>query len=206
MKFDTLLFDLDGTLVDSAPDLVAALNKVLADNNHPPVPLAEARHYITHGAQALVQFGFGIDDSHPYLEQYRQELIEYYNAHIGVHTTVFEGMREIISSLRSWGIVTNKPEKSTHLLLKELDLTPDVVVCGDTLSENKPSGKPILHAMDTLGIKDTLMIGDDIVDVQAGKNAYITTVAVSWGYSTVQEHWGYDFLIHHPQELAQWIK
>jgi phosphoglycolate phosphatase len=205
MKFNSMLFDLDGTLVDSAPDLVAALNFVLTQHNKPQVKLAQARNYITHGAKALVQFGFGINDDHPQLEKYRLELIEYYNQNIGVHTTIFNGLESVINSLDSWGIVTNKPEKSTFLLLAELGLRPDVVVCGDSLDENKPSAKPILYAMERLGIDNTLMIGDDKIDIQASKNAGIQSVAVSWGYSKVQPNWDYDFLIHKPQELKQWI-
>lgn len=205
MKFDTLLFDLDGTLVDTAPDLVESLNVVLKKHNYPLKEYSDAKKLVSKGGKALIKFGFNVDETHPKFLEYHAEFLEYYTHHIADHSKLFAGMGEIIHSLKNWGIVTNKPEKFTHLLLEKLNLKPDVVVCGDTLDENKPSGKPIMYAMEKLGINNTLMIGDDEVDSLAAKNAGIRSVLVSWGYSNVESVQS-DYFIKNTNDLKQWIK
>lgn len=204
MKFDTLLFDLDGTLVDTAPDLVESLNVILKKYNHPIKKYNDAKKLVSKGGKALIKFGFNIDETHPNFLAYHTEFLEYYTHHIADKSRLFDGMDEIINSLKNWGIITNKPEKLTHLLLDKLNLKPDVVVCGDTLDENKPSSKPITHAMEKLGIKNTLMIGDDEVDSLAAKNAGIKSVLVSWGYSNL-ENVESDYFIKDVSEIKQWF-
>ncbi len=203
MKFTTMLFDLDGTLVNTAPDLVAALNYVLSSHNQSQVEYSVAKQYVSKGSKALVRFGFGIEDTHPMGITYHQELLAYYEKHIADVSALFPGMNEVIERLDKWGIVTNKPEYLTHPLLEQLGLTPDVVVCGDTLSENKPSPLPIQHAMKQLGLEHTIMIGDDEVDYLSAKHTGIPSILVGWGYSKVTQ-WHYR--VEDAQELLAWVK
>jgi HAD superfamily hydrolase (TIGR01509 family) len=106
-----------------------------------------------------------------------------------------------------WGIVTNKPENLTHLLLEKLDLKPDVVVCGDTLEYNKPHPAPLLYACAQLGVlpQSCLFVGDDKNDMVAGKNANIKTVAVTYGYGNVESDWNYDYLVDQVEEILELI-
>ena len=137
--------------------------------------------------------------------------MQIYTDNIDKHSKIFAGIERLIKALQAqkilWGIVTNKPENLTHLLLHKLNISPDVVVCGDTLAYNKPHPAPLLYACAQLAVKPSTcwFIGDDKNDMLAGKNAGIKTAAVTYGYGKVTPDWDYDYLIHHPKDIQELI-
>ena len=211
VAIDTILFDLDGTLIDTAPDLAYALNTLLVEQGLSEKPYESIKPLVAHGGKALVAYGLDIDESNPNFAQYHQRVLQIYTDNIDRHSQTFDGIDELIAWATDqslfWGVVTNKPENLTHLLLDKLSLSPDVVVCGDTLSVNKPHPAPLIYACAQLGSlpSNTLFIGDDKNDVLAGQAAEIKTVAVSYGYGPVAQDWGYDYLIAHPSEIKEII-
>ena len=206
---DTILFDLDGTLIDTAPDLAYALNTLLKENQQSEKPYESIKPLVAHGGKALVAYGFDIDESDPNFSQYHQRVLQIYTQNIDKHSQTFEGIDPLLAWIKAqhmfWGVVTNKPEGLTHLLLEKLGLSPDVVVCGDTLSVNKPHPAPLIYACAQLGSlpSKTLFVGDDKNDILAGQAADIKTVAVSYGYGPVTADWGYDYLVAHPSEVKE---
>ncbi|KAA0446144.1 MAG: HAD-IA family hydrolase [Candidatus Thioglobus sp.] len=211
MQIDTLLFDLDGTLIDTAPDLAAALNALLLENGRVKKTLKDIRPLVALGAKALVNMGFDCDDSHPKFSQRKKRLLEIYSNNIANNSATFAGINALFAFIKKrnlqWGVVTNKPEKLTNLLLEKLAIKPDVLVCGDTLTQNKPHPAPLLYACAQLAISPNscLFIGDDKNDILAGKNAGIKTVAVTYGYGKVADDWGYDYLIDNPKQIQELI-
>lgn len=211
MKTQMILFDLDGTLVDTAPDLAYALNTLLAENNIAEKPFEKIKQLVGFGGKEIVKFGFDCDESHLNFIQRHQRFLQIYTDNINKYSQMFAGFDKLIALMKSkkilWGVVTNKPENLTHLLLDKLMLKPDVVVGGNTLKHCKPHPQPLLYACVKLGVlpKNCLFVGDNKNDMLAGKNAQIKTVAVSWGYDKITKDWDYDYLIEQPQELEQWI-
>ncbi len=206
--FNTLLFDLDGTLVDTAPDLAAALNTLLAEYQRPPKPYAQIKPLVAFGSAALIQFGFESDQlSESDFVRKQQRFLSLYASNIATHSALFAGMNAVLAQLKArsmfWGIVTNKPTRLTHLLLNALNLSPDVVVCGDTLAHSKPHPAPLLFACAQLAISNTqcLFVGDDENDIIAGKRAQIKTAAAHYGYGITPERWQADFSIACPKDL-----
>ena len=211
MNINTILFDLDGTLIDTAPDLAYALNTLLEENNFDQKPYEQIKPLIAMGGKALVKFGFDIDESNPNFINHHQRILEIYQDNINKHSKTFDGIDKLLNLLIKkkmyWGIVTNKPENLTHLLLKKLGLKPDVVVCGDTLEFNKPHPAPLEFACAQLGVlsDNVLFVGDDKNDIVCGENAQVKTVAVNYGYGKVTDDWNYDYLISHPSEIMEII-
>lgn len=205
MTVNTFLFDLDGTLVDTAPDLANTLNSLLVKNSLLPLSLAEIRPTVSHGVLAMLNLGFGQLNS---LEQQRlkKEFLKIYQKNIATKSHLFTGMQEIINQV-NWGIVTNKPTELTHQLLKQLKLKPAVVVCGDTLKKAKPHPEPLFYACEELGVRvdDCVFIGDDENDILAAKNAKMKSIAVTYGYGKNPETWGADWVINNTKELEKWI-
>lgn len=209
----TLLVDLDGTLLDTAPDMGAALNRLRADEGLPPLSAATLRPEISHGAAGLVRLGFAHlpDRAHPGL---RARFVHHYQDALSAHgTALFAGFAEVLAGLaaagRPWGIVTNKPTGLTEALLEELVLPhpPDVVVCGDTLPTRKPHPAPITHACDALGVApaDCLYLGDAERDVTAARAAGLRTAVALWGYLDADvaiRAWGADHHVGHPWALG----
>ncbi|HIC40526.1 MAG TPA: HAD family hydrolase [Piscirickettsiaceae bacterium] len=211
MNINTILFDLDGTLIDTAPDLAYALNTLLLENGFSEKPYEQIKPLVAFGGKALIQFGFDCDESHPEFSNRHQKILKIYTDNIDQFSKTFNGIDALLEDVKDrkmfWGVVTNKPENLTHLLLDKLGLKPDVVVCGDTLEYNKPHPAPLLYACAQLGVspQDCLFVGDDKNDIVAGKNANIKTVAVSYGYGKVEQNWNYDYLIDSPGELLALI-
>lgn len=209
MTINTLLFDLDGTLIDTAPDLAYALNVLLLENGVVKKPFKNIKPLVALGGKALVAMGFDCDESHPKFSSRHQRLLEIYTDNIDKHAKTFDGVDALIKVIKAqgllWGIVTNKPENLTHLLLSKMGLKPGVVVCGDTLEYNKPHPAPLLYACAQLAVEPSacLYVGDDKNDMLAGKNAGIKTVAVAYGYGKVDASWRFDYLIHHPREIKE---
>ena len=203
----TVLFDLDGTLLDTAPDLAAALNSVRIKHGHPALPDEIIRPHVSHGAAALIKFGFSIDEHAAQFEPLRQELLEYYGQNLACETRLFPGMQEVLHTIENaglnWGVVTNKPERFTLPLLDELELAQRAacIVCGDTLEEKKPHPQPLLHACKLAGshYRECVYIGDAQRDIEAGKNAGMLTLVAMFGYISEYdrpEQWGAEGLVH----------
>ena len=209
MTVNTILFDLDGTLIDTAPDLAYALNALLLENGLSKKPYEKIKPLVAFGGKALIQFGFDCDESHPEFTNRHLRILEIYTDNIDQFSKTFDGIDVLLKIIKErkmyWGIVTNKPENLTNLLLEKLGLKPDVVVCGDTLEYNKPHPAPLLYACAQLGVstQHCWFVGDDKNDMVAGKNAQIKTVAVTYGYGKVKQDWGYDYLIEQPSEILE---
>ncbi len=211
MSINTILFDLDGTLIDTAPDLAYALNTLLKCSGLSEKPYGKIKPLVALGGKALIKFGFDCDESHPDFTDRHQKILNIYRDNINQFSKTFSGIDVLIKTIKTrqmfFGVVTNKPENLTHLLLEKLDINPDVVVCGDTLAFNKPHPAPLLYACAQLAINPSqcLFVGDDKNDMLAGQNAHIKTVAVTYGYGKVKKDWHYDYLINQAEELLALI-
>ncbi len=213
---DTVLFDLDGTLLDTHRDLCAAVNVVLESRGKPALPDDVLRPFVSRGAMAMLCVAFQCQPESDQARQYRREMLETYEHNIARYTELFPGMdailEKIVSSDRKWGIVTNKPGYFTGLLLDKLEMPwkPHTVVSGDTLDVKKPSPEPLLKALADIGARpvNAVYVGDDERDVQAGKRAGVLTIAVTYGYHIEEgppSSWGANVLIDHPSELLDWL-
>ena len=214
-KIKTVLFDLDGTLADTAPDLAAALNHVLKLHNCEPLPYETIRPFVSHGGMALITLGFGKD--HPEFDILYNELLQYYQNNIANKTVLFPGMYELLLELEekniNWGVVTNKPSWLTEPLLDALNLTSRAVaiVSSDTLEHRKPHPAPILHACKQAGSKadECIYIGDAERDIEAGNRAGMPSIIALFGYiadSDTPGDWGAHSSINHPQEIISLIE
>lgn len=210
--FKGVFFDLDGTLADTAPDLVAAANLLRSSRGLPELPYAELRPRASAGARGLIQGAFGFGPDHADFDALRDEFLNNYEKNICIHSKLFDGMNELLTQLEkeriSWGIVTNKIERFTNPLLKlmGIDQRSQANISGDTTPFAKPHPAPILKAAELclLSPEQCLYVGDDLRDVEAGRAAGMKTVAAAYGYCGCDEpisEWGADFIIHHPNEL-----
>lgn len=208
-----ILFDLDGTLADTAPDLGAATNQALLAAGHPILPLEYLRPYTSRGVRGLLKAAFAIDPEHPDYQQHADVLLAAYAQCLCLETRLFPGIPELLSQIEArslaWGIVTNKRMRFTDPLVKALalDKRAGCVVSGDTTAAAKPSPLPILHACQLLGCapEKTLYIGDDRRDIEAGRAAGCGTIAVAYGYlgdSGPLEDWGADWIVDSPEQLS----
>lgn len=215
--FRTILFDLDGTLADTAPDLADALNTVLINNGNSPLPFEQIRPVVSHGGMALVRLGFGISQDHPDFEPLRQQLLGVYAARIANKTQLFPGMDELLNSIEkagmNWGVVTNKPAWLTQPLLDALQLThrASSIVSGDTLAERKPHPSPLLYACQQAGSESMqcVYVGDAERDIVAGHRAGMATVVALFGYIGQDDHpesWGADALLESPHHIKEWLQ
>lgn len=212
----TVLFDLDGTLLDTAPDLAAALNTVLQENRREPLPYEAIRPVVSHGGMALIQLGFRLDPSDPEFEPLRQRLLQVYRDNLSALTRPFPGTEALLETLEArglnWGVVTNKPAWLTEPLLQDLGLFERAacVVSGDTLKQCKPHPAPMLHACAQAGSEpgQCVYIGDAQRDIEAGSNAGMHTLIALFGYiqETDEPHtWGASDTIREPGELLAWL-
>ncbi len=215
-EFGAVFFDLDGTLLDTAPDMVGALDALRAEQQLEPVDYSHARQYVSRGALGMLQIGF----SHLPDEQ-REALREPYLAHyadrLTRNTLPFPGMQKILDALDAagtpWGVVTNKPGYLAEPLLQALDLANRCasIVSGDTLPERKPHPAPLFHAAQEAGAvcELSVYVGDDRRDIVAGQAAGMRTIAAGYGYITADEDpggWGADHLVTAIPELADLLR
>lgn len=212
----SVLFDLDGTLLDTANDLGAALNHVLAKYNKPAVAAEKYRPIASDGALGLLNLGFGKEISHYNYDELRQQFLDYYADNIAVHTCLYSGVASLLAKLEAnnipWGIVTNKPEGLTKKLLphyKEFKHCA-VMVAGDTLPQRKPDPAPILYACKQINVdhKHCFYVGDALRDIQAGNSAEMKTFVAQWGYILADETcqtWQADHIIASPTDLLNFI-
>ncbi|HEX6294981.1 MAG TPA: HAD-IA family hydrolase [Burkholderiales bacterium] len=206
-----VLFDLDGTLADTAPDLAAALNRLRADQGLEPLPLERLRPFASAGARGLVHVGFGIKPGDGEYASLREAFLEYYRERTCIDTRLFPGIPELLEALAArgvaWGIVTNKATRFTDRIVAGMKLKPDCVSCGDTTPHLKPHPAPLLHAAEQLGLapKACVYLGDDLRDIQAARAAGMRPIAVDWGYHHPENGgpgtWEADAVIARPQEL-----
>mgnify|MGYP006286201971 CR=1 FL=1 len=212
-----VLFDLDGTLADTAPDLGAALNRLLAELGKPTLPLAISRPHTSSGARGMLLAGLGISPENPDYEPLKNRFLDLYAAHVCEHTRLFEGMPEVLEALEArglpWGVVTNKAERFTHPLLRLLDLDrrSSCIVCGDTTAHPKPHPAPLQRAARQLGLEPEtcLYVGDDLRDIQAARAAGMPVVAAAFGYlgeGGNPADWHADAILQHPRDLLRFLE
>ena len=204
-----VLFDLDGTLADTAPDLADTLNQVLREQGRPSLPFDRIRPTVSHGSVYMLSIAFGIGTQEPGFTELRNRFLEIYAGCLCNRTRLFQGVLDLLDWLestgRSWGIVTNKPDKLTQPLLRLLDIhhRTRCIVSGDTLEFSKPHPAPMLHACKLLDCDPakTLFVGDARRDVEAGRNTGMPTLIAGYGYigpDDEPESWGADGMVNEP--------
>ena len=205
IQLQAVLFDLDGTLLDTAPDFFVVVNQLCQRHGWPQQDYASVRNTVSHGSRALITLISGVEPDKPHFESLRNELLTLYIDHIAVKTTFFDGMENVLNWLESeniqWGIVTNKPRLYTELLLTQLQLAQrcGTVVCPDDVSATKPDPEPLFLACQQLNIApaSTLYVGDHRRDIEAGQRAGMQTV----DHSDPADSWGANYLVEHASEL-----
>ena len=211
-----ILFDLDGTLVDTAPDLANALNRTLVNHGRQPLTFDAIRPSVSLGGVAMIKLGFNLDESDPDFTPLRNEFLAIYRDNLSHHSRLFPGMEQVLAGLddmkASWGIVTNKPGWLTNPLMEalHLDTRTGCIVSGDTLEQRKPHPAQLFHACELLQRvpAETLYVGDARRDIEAGVNAGMTTLVAAYGYidtSENPENWGADGMIDSPEEIMAWV-
>jgi len=212
-----ILFDLDGTLVDTAPDLGYALNIQRGIHGLAPLPDDVIRPQASHGTRGLLMVGFDIGPEDSSFNPMRQEYLQIYADNLCKHSRLFDGMAELLADLENrklpWGVVTNKPASFTEPLLSILDLADRAacIVSGDTCPEPKPHPGPLLYASSLLGIEpeNCLYVGDAERDVIAARNAGMPCVIAKYGYlgeGDDPQSWGGVGFIQQPQELVKFLR
>ncbi len=209
----TALFDLDGTLADTAPDLAYVLNQMRAARGNPPLPPAATRTVTSLGARGLLDVGFSMGPGHPEYAAMREEFLRLYESNICRESRLFPGMAELLDAIEKrglrWGVVTNKAERLARLLLEALGISSRsaCIVGGDTTPHLKPHPDPLLAACRIMreDASACVYVGDDQRDIEAGRAAGMKVVAVRWGYLNGgrPESWNADLLITEPCELLQ---
>ena len=216
LNVDAVLFDLDGTLADSAGDLAGALNRMRAERGLPPVPVDTLRPHASAGARGLLGAGMGIAPEHPDYKALRHTFLDYYEAALDVSTRLFDGIDELLYALErralGIGIVTNKVKRFTTPVVAALGLDRrcGAVVSGDTTDYPKPHPAPLLHAAELLRVDPSrcVYVGDDLRDVQAGNAAGMATIVAEYGYlgeARCAGDWPATGWIDHPLALLDWL-
>jgi len=211
---EAVLFDLDGTLIDTAPDFVRVVNLLRQKNNLPPLAASLIRAQVSNGARALITLAFDLKEGEAGFAEKLQELLELYLSNLAEESALFDGLNELLEVLEQqnipWGIVTNKPRQYTEPLLAGLNLTERcaIVICPDDVTHKKPHPEPLLMACQAINANPskTLYVGDHIRDIASGNSAKNSTIAVSWGYIDEGEDlslWNADHIIHTSEELLQ---
>ena len=211
-----VLFDLDGTFADTAPDLAASLNHVRAARKLPPVPLELLRPQASHGSRGLLKAGFGIDPGHPDYDTLRDIFLGHYALNICVHTRLFSDMPKLIDELEHrdvrWGIVTNKPHRYTVPLMQALgyERRAACLISGDTCARAKPHPDPLLEACRQIGVApgQSLYLGDDLRDIRAANAAGMPGIIANYGYvngDASVENWNAQGSIDKPTELLAYL-
>lgn len=212
MRLRAVLFDMDGTLVDSAPDFIAVCQAMREARGLSALEPQRIRDQVSGGARAMVCTAFDMPPEHPEFDALRREFLERYQVHCAVLTRPFEGIPELLADLERarlrWGVATNKPLHYAEPIMRRLELAERaaVLVCPEHVTRSKPDPEMLLLACDKLGLdpREVLYVGDDARDIEAGRAAGTRTVAVRYGYIHPDDnpgHWGADLVVEHPREL-----
>jgi phosphoglycolate phosphatase len=213
MPSRAVLFDFDGTLADTAPDLAAAVNRMRAQQGQEPLPLERLRPFASAGARGLVHAAFGVKPGDTDYASLRETFLELYAERVCHQTKLFPGIAELLGELRAreirWGVVTNKATRFTEQILLSLQLKPDCVACGDTTAHLKPHPASLLHAAEQLNLPPAscCYLGDDLRDMKAARAAGMRPIAVEWGYHHPESGgpgtWEAEAVITHPIDLIK---
>jgi 2-phosphoglycolate phosphatase len=210
-----ILFDLDGTLADTAPDLAAAVNFLRIERGLEPTPYALLRPTASAGARGMIGAAFGLAPGDAGYEELRLQWFDRYQSAMSVHSTLFGGVPDLLDGITAagmaWGIVTNKPARFTDPLIPQIGLEhAGCIVSGDTTAHAKPHPAPLLEAARRLGVaaEHCWYVGDDLRDIEAGRAAGMVTVACAWGYCGAIEPstWGADYLLDAPIDLLATLR
>ena len=211
-----VIFDLDGTLLDTAPEFITVVHQLREEHDMERLPEAFIRSRVSHGARALVTLSLGLQPEDDGFEAKRLRLLEIYAGILGTATRPYDGIEELLLRLAdeaiAWGISTNKPSAYTYPLLETIKLRPAPVsvVCGDEVNNPKPHPEALYLNCEHLGCNpdEVIYIGDHKRDIEAGRAAGMRTIAAAYGYIEADDDpadWGADSIAHSPLELAQRI-
>ena len=209
-----ILFDLDGTLVDTAPDFYDVVNSLREEDGRPPLAHERIREQVSNGGLALGCLTFEATPDHPQAAQMRQRLLDRYAELIGTASLLFPGFTEVLSACDergiAWGIVTNKPRLYTDMLLPRLQLAPAVVICPEDVSQSKPSPEGLLLAARQLAVdaSECWYVGDHLRDIEAANRANMTSMAALFGYIEASDDplaWPADVWLSSPSELLSML-
>ncbi|MBB4821343.1 N-acetylmuramic acid 6-phosphate phosphatase MupP [Pseudomonas solani] len=212
MRLRAVLFDMDGTLLDSAPDFIAVTQAMRVDRGLPALDDKLVRDQVSGGARAMVAAAFDMDPQAEGFETLRQEFLERYQAHCAVLTRPFDGIDALLQDIEKarliWGVVTNKPVRYAEPIMQQLGLAERsaILICPDHVKNSKPDPEPLLLACSRLQLDpaSVLFVGDDLRDIESGRAAGTRTAAVTYGYIHPDDnpsHWGADVVVDHPLEL-----
>ncbi|MFJ4144641.1 N-acetylmuramic acid 6-phosphate phosphatase MupP [Pseudomonas sp. NPDC089734] len=214
MRLRAVLFDMDGTLLDTAPDFIAISQAMLADRGFPAVADKLIRDEISGGAKAMVAATFALSPNDPAFEPLRLEFLERYQRDCAVHSKLFDGMAELLADIEKsgliWGVVTNKPVRFAQPIMEQLglDKRSALLICPDHVTYSKPHPEPLILACNKLDLDpaSVLFVGDDLRDIESGRDAGTRTAAVRYGYihpNDNPDHWGADVVVDHPLDLRK---
>lgn len=212
MRLRAVLFDMDGTLLDTAPDFIAVAQAMRLARGLSPVPDQQIRDVVSGGARAMVLSAFDVDPMSGEFETLRLEFLERYQSHCAVFSRLYDGMEQLLQDIEQakliWGVVTNKPLRFAEPIMQQLGLASrsSVLICPDHVSRSKPDPEPMLLACSKLQLDPStvLFVGDDLRDIESGRAAGSKTAAVRYGYIHPDDNpglWGADVVVDNPFEL-----
>ena len=212
MRLRAVLFDMDGTLLDTAPDFIATIQAMRADRSLPPADERAIRQVVSGGARAMVMAAFALEPSAAEFEPLRLEFLARYQEHCAVFTRPYPGIAELLADIERarllWGVVTNKPLRFAEPIMQRLGLAERsaLLICPDHVKNSKPDPEPMILACSRLGLEpaSVLFVGDDLRDIESGRAAGTRTAAVRYGYIHPDDnpgHWGADVVVDHPLDL-----
>lgn len=216
-NYRAVLFDLDGTLCDTALDFAYALNQVLKEENRPILSLSHVREQLSNGAEQAIRYAFSDIHHTEQLQRYRERFIDYYQQHLLTHTQLYPGIAQILYQLKQhqipWGVVSNKPQAMSQAIIEQLTQAypPTVIVGGDTLAVAKPHPEPLLFAAQQCNIAyhDCIYVGDHQRDIMAAKAAGMISVAAAFGYVQFDDNphrWEADWVVDTPHQLCELLR
>ena len=214
MRLRAVLFDMDGTLLDTAPDFIAICQAMLAERGLPAVDDKLIRDEVSGGAKAMVAAAFALSPNAEEFEPLRLEFLERYQRDCAVHSQLFDGMAELLADIEKakliWGVVTNKPVRFAQPIMEQLGLAERsaLLICPDHVIHSKPHPEPLILACKMLDLDpaSVLFVGDDLRDIESGRDAGTRTAAVRYGYIHPHDnpdHWGADVVVDHPLDLRK---